>query len=352
MLGNFHKRFESGMEKIAESMISTVDKVDQKLTGGSSKPKRVDFNEFKKCWQDFNKNINKFYEQNHESPMVGGEEQDSPELGIPNPNKSSQPAPTKDEEYLTKHLKKPLQTIIYMIEIEERAKRKNKSAMGECVEYMLQENMLQVLCGLAKGDRPKGLLILVLKFVMYTMRNVRSTEILNYGQNHTSLHTLLTYIYISLQNEMLMLNKAEKVNLVDFLYHLTFRITYHCPELADLLLADQKVKSKKEKRNNYVPLQIALLLLIKEEKEDDEDFKNGLRKVLIMMLKQATLNSKIKDYILNESDLPILLVAKLAHYFGSLPDCLSLIRNPKVVSSYLDSRNDEQQYLSNLNLYQ
>ena len=138
----------------------------------------------------------------------------------------------------TKHLKKPLQTIIYMIEIEERAKRKNKSAMGECVEYMLQENMLQVLCGLAKGDRPKGLLILVLKFVMYTMRNVRSTEILNYGQNHTSLHTLLTYIYISLQNDMLKLNKVEKVNLVDFLYHLTFRITYHCPELADLILAD------------------------------------------------------------------------------------------------------------------
>ena len=252
------------------------------------------------------------------------------ELGDVTPTKRRSETDTKAEgEYLIKHLKKPLQTLIFMIELEERGKRKGKSAMGECVEYMLQENMLQVLCGLAKGDRPKGLLILVLKFVMYTMRNVRSTEILNYGQNHLSLHTLLSYIYISLQNEMLTLNKDEKTSLVDFLYHLTFRITYHCPELADLLLADQKVKSKKDKRNDYVPLQIALLLLIKEEKEDTLDFKNGLRKVLIMMMKQATLNNKIKEYVLNESDMPILLIAKLAHYFGSLPDSLPMIRNPK-----------------------
>ena len=171
--------------------------------------------------------------------MVGGEEEDSMEIGGPPPVQGKSKADTKaEDDYLTKHLKKPLQTIIYMIELEERGKRKTKSAMGECVEYMLQENMLQVLCGLAKGDRPKGLLILVLKFVMFTMRNVRSTEILNYGQNHQSLHTLLTYIYVSLQNEMLTLTKVEKSNLVDFLYHLTFRITYHCPELADLLLAD------------------------------------------------------------------------------------------------------------------
>ena len=68
-----------------------------------------------------------------------------------------------------------------MVEIEERDKKKMKSAMGECVEYLLQENMVQVLCGLAKGDRPKGLRNLVLKFVMYIMRNVKSTEILNYG---------------------------------------------------------------------------------------------------------------------------------------------------------------------------
>ena len=91
-----------------------------------------------------------------------------------------------------------------------------------------------------------------------------------------------------------------------------------------------------------MPLQIALILLIREDKDDEEDFRNGLRKVLLMMLKQATLNNKIKEYILNESDMPILLVAKLAHYFGSLPDSLSLIRNPKSTSSYVDSRNDEQ----------
>ena len=113
-----------------------------------------------------------------------------------------------------------------------------KSAMGECVEYMLQENMVQLLCGLAKGDRPKGLLNLVLKFVMYIMRNVKSTEILNYGQNHAALHGLLQFIYSSMQNEMMQLQTEDKRVLIDFLYHLTLRITYSCPELADLLLAD------------------------------------------------------------------------------------------------------------------
>ena len=70
------------------------------------------------------------------------------------------------------------------------------------------------------------------------------------------------------------------------------------------------------------------------------------------MMKMTTLNNKIKEYVLNESDMPILLIAKLAHYFGSLPDSLPMIRNPKASGSFFETRTDEQQYLSNLNLHQ
>ena len=38
------------------------------------------------------------------------------------------------------------------------------------------------------------------------------------------------------------------------------------------------------------------------------------------MIKQALMNPKIKDYVLTESELPILLVAKLAHYYSYLPE--------------------------------
>ena len=63
------------------------------------------------------------------------------------------------------------------------------------------------------------------------------------------------------------------------------------------------------------------------------------------------MNNKIKEYVLSESDMPILLVAKLAHFFGSLPEQLGLIRNPKVLESFPGARG-ESTHLSHLNLWQ
>ena len=311
------------------------DAIDRNMNVGRSKTKRVDKREFMRAWDAFNTNINKFFAENCQDSMkdmedelalFGGVDEDdvigsSPNGGgLSGKSGKSEKELKKERDYLNAHIKPHLQTVISMIEIEEREKKKMKSAMGECVEYLLQENMIQVLCGLARSDRPKGLLNLSLKFIMYIMRNVKSTEILNYGPNHAALHGLLQFIYTSMQNEMMMLQSEDKQVLIDFLYHLTLRITYSCPELADLLLADQTTNSRKEKRNNYVPLQIALLLLIREDNRDTEQCQIGLRKVLVLQLKQATIHNKIKEYVLSESDMPILLVAKLAHFFGSLPE--------------------------------
>ena len=46
------------------------------------------------------------------------------------------------------------------------------------------------------------------------------------------------------------------------------------------------------------------------------------------------LNPKIKDYVLGESELPILLVAKLAHIYSYLPEKLTLIKNVEVSEMY------------------
>ena len=70
-----------------------------------------------------------------------------------------------------------------------------------------------------------------------------------------------------------------------------------------------------------------------DNKEATEN-TTALRQVLLLMIKQAVTNPKIKDYILTESELPILLIAKLACLYSYLPEQLSLIRNPNVVERY------------------
>lgn len=184
------------------------DAIDRTVNVGRSKTKRVDKNEFVKAWKTFNKNITKFFEENCNDSLkdmdddlaqFGGLEEDSAVGGLKGRDLK------KEKNYLDTQIKPHLQTVIRLVEIEEHEKMKMKSAMGECVEYLIQENMIQVLCGLAKGDRPKGLLNMSLKFIGYIMRNVRSTEILNYGPNHMALHGLLQFIYTSMQNEMMIL---------------------------------------------------------------------------------------------------------------------------------------------------
>lgn len=51
--------------------------------------------------------------------------------------------------------------------------------MGELVEYLVKENMVQVVCGYGKMDRPKGMMQLALKFMIHMMRTIKSTQIFN-----------------------------------------------------------------------------------------------------------------------------------------------------------------------------
>ena len=138
--------------------------------------------------------------------------------------------------------------------------------------------------------------------------------------------------------------------MIDFLYELTVKITFESPHIAEMLLADQTAQSRKEKKYDYVPLQIVLYLHMYENNEDDEKNTLALRQVLLLMLKQSTMNPKIRDYVLMESELPILLVAKLAHIYSYLPEKLNLIRNPNVSEMYPTA--DQEQNYHHLNLMQ
>ena len=76
-----------------------------------------------------------------------------------------------------------MQEIIKNIEIEERNKNA-KSPVGECVEYFIEEKMLSEIQGTAMANRPHGLLWLSIKFSMYIIKVVKSTDILVLSENH------------------------------------------------------------------------------------------------------------------------------------------------------------------------
>ena len=136
--------------------------------------------------------------------------------------------------------------------------------------------------------------------------------------------------------------------MIDFLKELTVKITYESPHIAEMLLADQTAQSRKEKKYDYVPLQIILFLHMMGDNNEKEENVLALRQVLLLMLKQSTMNPKIRDYVLMESELPILLVAKLAHIYSYLPEKLNLIRNPNVSELYPTA--EQEVFYHHLNL--
>ena len=237
---------------------------------------------------------------------------------------------------MAEKIKPELQELIKNIEIEERGKEP-QSDVGQCLEFFLEEKMFGEIIGQSMNNRPHGILFLSIKFCMFMIKVVKSADILVLSENHQALFQLLQFIYNSLKNDMDVMRDMKQVDkkiLLDFLLELTIKITYESPHIAEMLLADQSSKSRKEKQFDYVPLQIVLWLFLMDDNKEAVENTIALRKVLLLMLKQAVMNPKIKDYVLNESELPILLVAKLAHIYSYLPDQLSLIRNPNVTERY------------------
>lgn len=60
--------------------------------------------------------------------------------------------------------------------MEEKDKHSG-SQTGELVDWLVREAMVPAVCSYGKTDRPKGMLALSLKFLIYVMRHVKSTQI-------------------------------------------------------------------------------------------------------------------------------------------------------------------------------
>lgn len=75
-------------------------------------------------------------------------------------------------------------------------------------------------------------------------------------------------------------------------------------------------------------MSILMLLLTKEDLSESEEMKIRLRESILMHMKLN--NTEVLRYIVEESDICVILVAKLAYYFSALPPEVDLISNNEV----------------------
>ncbi|CDW80011.1 UNKNOWN [Stylonychia lemnae] len=241
-------------------------------------------------------------------------------------------------------LKPRLQQVLDAILQEDLENRENKT-IGDCLEYTLKTGIIQELVAYGKNDRPQGLFVICLKFISYIILDIQATHIINHQEVHPAIMQLMMHIHNSIKNNMLDLqydNGDLKKYIIELIKSLTTKI-YEQPSLVNLLFTDSRIGTKK---GAYLPMSILLLLLIKEDISESEDLKLILRDSILMHLKLN--NQEVLRYIVEESEICVILVAKLGYYFQALPQEVDLISNNKVVSQYPE--DEESKFLAQLNL--
>ncbi len=158
---------------------------------------------------------------------------------------------------------------------------------------------------------------------------------------------LMIHIHNSIKNNMYEFcedNEDLKKYIIEFIKSLTCKI-YEQPSLVNLLFTDSRVGQKK---GAYLPMSILLLLLIKENISENETLKLNLRECILLQLKLN--NQEVLRYIVEESEICVILVAKLSYYFQALPPEVELFSNNEVTEQYPE--DEDSKYLAQLNLFE
>jgi hypothetical protein len=109
------------------------------------------------------------------------------------------------------------------------------------------------------------------------------------------------------------------------------------------MFSDSRVGTKK---GAYLPMSILLLLLTKEDIQESEELKILLRDSILTHLKLN--NKEVLRYVIEESNICVVLVAKLGYYFSTLPFEVELISNNEVLQQYPEE--DDLKFLAQLSL--
>jgi len=155
-------------------------------------------------------------------------------------------------------------------------------------------------------NEPEGLLVEILNVLNFLIMDVKSSPLLTFKEVHTGLVQLLQYLNSTFKQGLHLIKsgkgKDSRKMLIEFLETISKKIT-SAPFLADLLFMRYKHK------NVYLPLQLALLLLIHSPLDEPEQNMRQLRGLILLCLKIE--NKEVKKYLVEDSEICEILIAKL-----------------------------------------
>lgn len=70
---------------------------------------------------------------------------------------------------------------------EEDEKNREMKTVGECLEYLLQNKIIETLCAYGMIDKPKGFLKIVLEILSEMISSIRSASLLSNSAVHPGI---------------------------------------------------------------------------------------------------------------------------------------------------------------------
>ena len=72
--------------------------------------------------------------------------------------------------------------------------------IGDCLEYLLRNKVIEVLCAYAMIDKPRGFFKLAIGVLSEMFQNIHSTSLLSHSSVHPGINQLLRCIYRNIKS--------------------------------------------------------------------------------------------------------------------------------------------------------
>eukprot|EP00347_Sterkiella_histriomuscorum_P007531 403348561 len=244
------------------------------------------------------------------------------------------------KEQLKKHkslleadsIKKNLQYIIQLLKDEDEQNRQMKT-IGECLEYLLRNKVIEALCAYAIMDKPRGFFKIALSTLTQIINNVQSTSILSQSSVHPGVNQLLRCIYRNIKSwklkengklDMEWINEQEPYlfdstsEIFDFIDVIANKVTEQSYLIKVFFSQTANVDDDTQERVCF-PFQILVLYFKNQRKFLSHSEKVLLRQVLIKCINCMSKDQTFADYISNESEFIDIFMQILASQLENLP---------------------------------
>ena len=229
---------------------------------------------------------------------------------------------------IRKDIKDTLNEIVEIL-WDEDLENRHERTIGDCLEFFLSNNMLEIITAYTKADKPKGFFKIGLNALIKIVQGITSASILSQSNVHQAILMLFNSIHITLWHQSEYLNYEEKnklssdlLEVINFVTAVTLK-AYNEPYIVNLFFTNvKKLPNKKSERGDYLPLKILLVIL--KEFKSFEEWKEYIEQCYYTIKIILRTNSKpLDEYIMNDSELIEILMAKLTGFYSSLPERVS-----------------------------